>query len=164
MRMTDTQLLILSAAGDAKKGTTLANIADKVSVANPKRACESLVKRGLLKAAEIKLINGIGKAAGYALTKAGEEALGYPDASDEPEAKTEAKAKPAAAKTAPKEGTRVRGIFDILTRKGGATNAECKAADLGDVSLKHHATRFADRFGLTVRRAKEGRGERVSLV
>jgi hypothetical protein len=35
---------------------------------------------------------------------------------------------------------------------------------LGDVSLKHHATRFADRYGLTVNRVKEGRGERVSLT
>jgi len=65
---------------------------------------------------------------------------------------------------APREGTRVRGIFDILTRAGGATNSECKAANLGDVSLKHHATRFAKRFGLKVKRAKEGRGERVSLL
>ncbi len=84
MRMTDTQLLILNAAGDSKAGVTLAHIATKVTVANPKRACEGLVKRGLMAAAEIKLTNGIGNAAGYALTKAGEESLGYPDPSDEP--------------------------------------------------------------------------------
>ncbi len=160
MRLTDTQLLILNATGDFKTGSALAHIATKVTVANPKRACEALAKRGLIEATEIKLTTGIGKAAGYKLTKAGEEALGYPDPSEE--------AAPASAKrdkpTAPREGTRVRGIFDILTRKGGATNVECKAADLGDVSLKHHATRFAERFGLTVNRTKEGRGERVSLV
>ncbi len=84
MRMTDTQLLILNAAGDSKPGVTLAHIATKVTVANPKRACEALVKRGLMAGTEIKLENGIGKAAGYKLTKAGEEALGYPDPSDEP--------------------------------------------------------------------------------
>ncbi len=115
MKMTDTQLLILSAAGDTKAGVALAHIAAKVSVANPKRACGALVKRGLLKPAEIKLINGIGKAAGYALTRMGEDALGYPDAGGglagdhrpdgieyvEPEAKPEAKAEgPPSAKEA----------------------------------------------------------------
>ncbi len=198
MNINNTQRLILIAAGDSLAGSTLAHIATKVDVANPKRACEALVKRGLIAATEIKLTNGIGKAAGYKLTKAGEDIVPRPakpkakpekapkktapPAGDhrpdgieyvepakakpkaKPKAKAPAKAEKAEKPTAPREGTRVRGIFDILTRAGGATNSECKAANLGDVSLKHHATRMAERFGLKVKRAKEGRGERVSLL
>jgi hypothetical protein len=179
MKLNDNQLMILSAAGVTKSGALLAEIAGKVAIANPKRACEALVKRGLMKPIELKLTNQIGKGAGYALTDAGENEIGIEDARPQttekflegcrdrlaeelepPAAGTDKPAKPAA----PREGTRARGIFDILKRKGGATNAECRATDLGDVSLKHHATRFADRYGLTVNRVKEGRGERVSLT
>jgi hypothetical protein len=160
-RLTDTQLLILNAAGDAKAGVALANIAAKVSVANPKRACESLVKRGLLTAAEIKLDNKIGKAAGYALTKIGEDALGIDDGPPPPE-KPEAKAKTAAAETLnnaklPKAGTGTRIIFETMTRPEGATRPEVVEAGGTDVSLSGWQLYWAEKYGLEWSREKQGR-------
>jgi hypothetical protein len=87
MKLTDNQLLILCAAGVSKSGALLTEIAANVSVANPKRACESLVKRGLMRPVEIKLSNQIGKGDGYSLTEAGEAEIGIEDAPAEEKAK-----------------------------------------------------------------------------
>lgn len=92
MKMTDNQLLILSAAGVSKSGALLAEIAAKVSIANPKRACEALVRRGLMRSVEIKLSNQIGKGDGYALTDVGEAAIGIEDEPPEKKAKPTGKA------------------------------------------------------------------------
>lgn len=79
MNLTDNQLLILCCAGVSKSGALLTEIAAKVSVANPKRACGALVKRGLMRPVEIKLSNQIGKGDGYALTEAGEAEIHIED-------------------------------------------------------------------------------------
>ena len=83
MKLNDNQLIILGAAGVTKSGALLAEIAGKVSIANPKRACEFLVKRGLMRAIQIKLSNQIGKGDGYALTDAGETEIGIEDSAPE---------------------------------------------------------------------------------
>lgn len=77
-------------------------------------------------------------------------------------AKAEAPAK--AAKTAPKEGTRSRQIFDMLARPEGATAKEMAAAGLKDISCMSSAKEFAARYGHQVKAKKENAFDRVFLI
>lgn len=74
--------------------------------------------------------------------------------------------KPASARhsAAPKEGTAVRRIFDMLTRPEGATAKEMADAGLRGVSVWSYATDFAARFGLEATKAKDDGAVRVRLV
>ena len=69
-----------------------------------------------------------------------------------------------AESTAPKAGTRARGIFDMLRRPEGATAKEMTAAGFKDVSCVSSAKQFAARFGLGWRAEKEGKFDRVWLT
>lgn len=64
----------------------------------------------------------------------------------------------------PRPGTRARGIFDMMTRPGGATAAEMKEAGLGDVSISIYAGPMAEKFGFTVEITPEGRTKRYALI
>lgn len=64
----------------------------------------------------------------------------------------------------PRPGTRARGIFDMLTREGGATAKEMKEAGLGAVSVSIYAQPFAEKYGYRVETTKEGRAARYALI
>jgi len=64
----------------------------------------------------------------------------------------------------PKPGTRARGIFNQLTRKGGSTAAEMKEAGLGSVSISIYAEPFAKKFDFKVTQEQDGRAVRYALI
>lgn len=84
--LTDAQRVILSAAGQSDEGAAYEAIAAKLSVAKPKRACDSLVKRGLLREVTLANESGVASVPGYALTDLGYDAIGIekPAADDLP--------------------------------------------------------------------------------
>lgn len=84
IKLTDTQTVILSLAARHDGGVSLDGVKASVQVANPKRAADALVKRGLLRAAKVRVPDLTVPLDGYAITAAGKAAIGIEDAEPEP--------------------------------------------------------------------------------
>jgi hypothetical protein len=63
----------------------------------------------------------------------------------------------------PKAGTARRVIFDMLTRKAGATQKEVVDAGGIDESLSSYLTDWSTKYGLVGEKVKEGRSTRYFL-